>query len=74
VPLFAVLWIFAGCNFGSEPEADRGSTQTPPPPPAYLKMPLDITFTDIPEVPEAIRNPSPPIKEENPDSTASKTP
>ena len=59
-----------------EPSTPRGPTSAdlrvesdPPKPPPdsrpdYLMIPLDINFPDVPEVPEEIKGPSPPIKDD----------
>jgi hypothetical protein len=65
--------ILAGCDFRSGSEVDRDRKPGPPsPPPAYLKMPLEVTIPDVPKVPEAIREPSPPIKEDQAEPSSDK--
>jgi hypothetical protein len=74
--LLVTVLLLAGCDCRSG--SDRGREEAPPPSPspspAYLKMPLDVKFKDVPKVSDAIRNPSPPIKEAKPGPAPTKTP
>jgi hypothetical protein len=58
-----------------EPSTPRGPTpadrraasqpsKLPDSRPDRLKIPLDINFPDVPEVPEEVKGPSPPIKDD----------